>query len=77
MCRPAARLRRQDSEIIGQAEPATFEVDPSERIGNWRPLVQWLLASRPAPGGSRQKPLRCPAIKGIASSAALNCTIDG
>src|SRR5918993_5129686 len=24
--------------------PATFEVDAPERIDNWRPLVQWLLA---------------------------------
>ena len=26
------------------AYPATFEVDHPERITNWRPLVQWLLA---------------------------------
>jgi hypothetical protein len=24
--------------------PATFALDPPERIANWRPLVQWLLA---------------------------------
>jgi hypothetical protein len=24
--------------------PATFEVDPPERITNWKPLVQWILA---------------------------------
>ena len=24
--------------------PATFEVDPPERITNWKPLVQWMLA---------------------------------
>jgi Domain of unknown function (DUF4389) len=31
-------------ESVGQAYPATFEVDRAERIANWRPLVQWLLA---------------------------------
>jgi hypothetical protein len=31
-------------ETFGQAYPATFEVDRAERIANWRPLVQWLLA---------------------------------
>jgi Domain of unknown function (DUF4389) len=31
-------------ESVGQAYPATFEVDRAERIDNWRPLVQWLLA---------------------------------
>jgi hypothetical protein len=31
-------------ESIGQAYPATFEVDRAERIAHWRPLVQWLLA---------------------------------
>jgi len=31
-------------ETFGQAYPATFEVDRVERIANWRPLVQWLLA---------------------------------
>ncbi len=31
-------------ESFGQAYPATFEVDRAERIANWRPLVQWLLA---------------------------------
>jgi hypothetical protein len=31
-------------ESLGQAYPATFEVDRAERIANWRPLVQWLLA---------------------------------
>src|SRR4029450_10894080 len=24
--------------------PARFEIDPPERISNWRPLVNWLLA---------------------------------
>jgi Domain of unknown function (DUF4389) len=31
-------------ETFGQAYPATFEVDRAERIANWRPIVQWLLA---------------------------------
>jgi hypothetical protein len=31
-------------ETVGQAYPATFEVDRADRITNWRPLVQWLLA---------------------------------
>jgi hypothetical protein len=31
-------------EKIGQAYPATLEVDRAERIANWRPIVQWLLA---------------------------------
>ncbi|MGH3925128.1 MAG: DUF4389 domain-containing protein, partial [Pseudonocardiaceae bacterium] len=31
-------------ETFGQAYPATFEVDRAERIANWRPVVQWLLA---------------------------------
>jgi hypothetical protein len=31
-------------ETFGQAYPATFDVDRAERIANWRPLVQWLLA---------------------------------
>jgi hypothetical protein len=31
-------------ETFGQAYPATFEVDRADRIANWRPLVQWLLA---------------------------------
>jgi len=31
-------------ETIAQAYPATLEVDRAERIANWRPLVQWLLA---------------------------------
>jgi hypothetical protein len=31
-------------ESVGQAYPATFEVDRAERIAHWRPLVQWLLA---------------------------------
>lgn len=26
------------------AHPASFTLDPPERIANWRPLVQWLLA---------------------------------
>lgn len=28
----------------GVAYPATFTFDPPERMANWRPLVQWLLA---------------------------------
>jgi hypothetical protein len=28
----------------GQAYPATFSLDPPEKIANWRPLVSWLLA---------------------------------
>ena len=31
-------------ETFGQAYPATFEVDRADRIANWRPVVQWLLA---------------------------------
>jgi hypothetical protein len=31
-------------EKIGEAYPATLEVDRAERIANWRPIVQWLLA---------------------------------
>jgi hypothetical protein len=31
-------------DAIGQAYPATFDVDRQDRIANWRPLVQWLLA---------------------------------
>jgi hypothetical protein len=31
-------------ESFGQAYPATLEVDRPERIDNWRPIVQWLLA---------------------------------
>ncbi len=31
-------------ESFGQAYPATFEVERAERIANWRPIVQWLLA---------------------------------
>jgi hypothetical protein len=31
-------------ESVGQAYPATFEVDRAERIANWRPIVQWFLA---------------------------------
>jgi hypothetical protein len=31
-------------ETSGQSYPATFEVERPERIDNWRPLVQWLLA---------------------------------
>jgi Domain of unknown function (DUF4389) len=31
-------------ESFGQAYPATFEADRAERIANWRPIVQWLLA---------------------------------
>jgi Domain of unknown function (DUF4389) len=31
-------------ETSGQSYPATFEVERADRIDNWRPLVQWLLA---------------------------------
>jgi hypothetical protein len=31
-------------ETFGQAYPATLDVDRAERITNWRPIVQWLLA---------------------------------
>lgn len=31
-------------ESVGQAYPATFELERAERIANWRPLLQWLLA---------------------------------
>jgi Domain of unknown function (DUF4389) len=31
-------------ETTNGAYPATFSFDPPERIANWRPLVQWLLA---------------------------------
>ena len=31
-------------ESVAHPYPATFEVDHPERITNWRPLVQWLLA---------------------------------
>jgi Domain of unknown function (DUF4389) len=31
-------------EPLGQAYPATLEIDRAERIANWRPIVQWLLA---------------------------------
>jgi Domain of unknown function (DUF4389) len=31
-------------ETVGQAYPATLDVDRAERIANWRPIVQWLLA---------------------------------
>jgi Domain of unknown function (DUF4389) len=31
-------------ESFGQADPATLDVDRAERIANWRPIVQWLLA---------------------------------
>jgi Domain of unknown function (DUF4389) len=31
-------------ETFGQTYPATLEVDRAERIANWRPIVQWLLA---------------------------------
>ena len=31
-------------EPIASGYPATFEVDHPERITNWKPLVQWLLA---------------------------------
>jgi hypothetical protein len=31
-------------ETFGQAYPATLEIDRAERIANWRPIVQWLLA---------------------------------
>jgi Domain of unknown function (DUF4389) len=31
-------------ETFGQGYPATLEVDRADRIANWRPIVQWLLA---------------------------------
>src|SRR5262245_28496997 len=31
-------------ETFGQPYPATFDVERADRIDNWRPLVQWLLA---------------------------------
>ena len=31
-------------ETFGQAYPATLEIDRADRIANWRPIVQWLLA---------------------------------
>ncbi|HKE74038.1 MAG TPA: DUF4389 domain-containing protein [Acidimicrobiales bacterium] len=31
-------------ETFGQSYPATFDVERADRIDNWRPLVQWLLA---------------------------------
>ncbi|MGH9229013.1 MAG: DUF4389 domain-containing protein [Acidimicrobiales bacterium] len=31
-------------ESFGQAYPATLEIDRAQRIANWRPIVQWLLA---------------------------------
>jgi hypothetical protein len=31
-------------ETFGQAYPATLEIDREDRIANWRPIVQWLLA---------------------------------
>jgi hypothetical protein len=31
-------------ETFGQAYPATLEIDRAERVANWRPIVQWLLA---------------------------------
>lgn len=31
-------------ETVGRPYPATLEVDQADRIANWRPLVQWLLA---------------------------------
>ena len=31
-------------ETIGEGYPATFEADRADRMENWRPLVQWLLA---------------------------------
>jgi Domain of unknown function (DUF4389) len=31
-------------ETLGQAYPATLEIDRADRIANWRPIVQWLLA---------------------------------
>ena len=37
-------MQRRGMETFGQAYPATFEVDRAERIANWRPIVQWLLA---------------------------------
>ena len=31
-------------EPFGQTYPATLEVDRADRVANWRPIVQWLLA---------------------------------
>jgi hypothetical protein len=31
-------------DTYGQAYPAAFEAERADRIANWRPLVQWLLA---------------------------------
>jgi Domain of unknown function (DUF4389) len=31
-------------ETFGQTYPATLEIDRADRIANWRPIVQWLLA---------------------------------
>jgi hypothetical protein len=31
-------------ETFVEAYPATLEIDRAERIANWRPIVQWLLA---------------------------------
>ena len=31
-------------QASASAYPATFTFDPPERVANWRPLVQWLLA---------------------------------
>lgn len=42
---PGGRAAEEASvEPIGPGYPATLEVDHPERITNWKPLVQWLLA---------------------------------
>ena len=33
-----------DDRSMGSAYPASFTFDPADRVANWRPLVQWLLA---------------------------------
>lgn len=33
-----------DDRPIGSAYPASFTFDPADRVANWRPLVNWLLA---------------------------------
>ena len=34
----------EDMQSTPETYPATLAYDPPERIANWRPLVQWLLA---------------------------------
>src|SRR5439155_7429327 len=31
-------------DLSSSAYPATFTLDPPEKVANWRPLVNWLLA---------------------------------